>query len=133
MLHFRTILLWLAFVLLILQYFINFDNFTLGLIFRLIPSGILVLWFLLSVFIKDQVKVRTRKLSKFTLLGIQVLRPAASISIVIGALFKILHFPFGNVLLVTGIGFMAIYSSILSMIYVQKDEYNPEILDDLDD
>jgi hypothetical protein len=133
MLHFRTILLWLAFVLLISQYFITFEHYTFAIIFRLVPSGILLLWFFLSVFIKDRIKINPKNISRFNLLLIQVLRPLASITIVLGAIFKILHWPYGNLLLIIGIGFMALYSSILSRIYIRKDDYNPEIVDDLED
>jgi len=133
MLHFRTILLWLAFLLLLSQYFINFDHFAFGLIFRLMPSGILLLWFLLSIFIKDKFKINMEKISTTLLFLIKILRPAASISIVLGAMLKIMHWPFGNILLIAGIGFMAIYSTILSKISTQKEDYNPEIVDDVDD
>jgi hypothetical protein len=133
MLHFRTILLWLAFLLLILQHFIFFNDITIGLIFRLIPSGILLLWFLLSVFIKENLKIKTSGLSKTLLFFIRILRPAASITIVLGALFKILHWPFGNLMLISGIGFMAVYSTILSKVSIRSEEYNPDILDDFDD
>jgi hypothetical protein len=133
MLLFRTILLWLAFFLLILQNFVIFNNFTLGLIFRLVPTGILVLWFLLSIFIKDNMKLRPEKLKRHTVILINILRPAASLSIVLGAIFKIMHWPFGTFMLVSGIGFMAVYSTLLSIISKPRDEYNPDILDDSDD
>jgi len=73
------------------------------------------------------------KISTTLLFLIKILRPAASISIVLGAMLKIMHWPFGNILLIAGIGFMAIYSTILSKISTQKEDYNPEIVDDVDD
>jgi hypothetical protein len=133
MLHFRTILLWLAFVLLVSQYFITFEHYLFAIIFRLVPSGILLLWFFLSVFIKDRIKINPGNISKFNLLLIRVLRPLASMTIVLGAIFKISHWPYGNLLLITGIGFMALYSTLLSRIYIRKDDYNPDIVDDLED
>jgi hypothetical protein len=132
MLHFKTILLWIAFALLVSQSFASFDNYLLGLIYRQTPIGILLLWFLLSVFLKENHQIRKEKSSKFQYTLIQVLRPLANISIVLGAMLKIMHWPFGNLLLISGIGFMALYSTILSRISILKDDYNPEILDETD-
>jgi hypothetical protein len=134
MLQFRTILLWLAFILLILQYFITIDSsIYLGILFRLAPSGLLLLWFALSVLIKDKLRINGNETPRFIIFLIKFLRPLASICIVIGALFKILHWPYGNILLIAGIGVMAIYSSVLSRYSYSKIEQNPDIIDDLED
>ncbi len=133
MLYFRTILLWLAFLLFIIQDFIEFNNISAGLFFRLIPSGFLLLWFLLSIFIKENLRIESRKLSKGMILSLRILRPSASLSIILGAIFKILHYPFSNFLLIAGIGLMALYSTLLCFIAIHKEDYNPDILDDLDD
>ncbi len=133
MLKFRTILLWLAFLLLLAQYFIDIKNIRLGLIFRLTPSALLLLWFLLSVLIRIRVKIRMENISRPYVIMIKVFRPVASISIVLGALLKIMHWPFGNSMLVTGIGCMAVYSTIISHFATAKEAYDPDIIDDLGD
>lgn len=132
MLLFRTILLWLSFILLISQYFIDIREIIPGFIFRLLPSGLLLLWFLLTVLVKEKIRIRPSQ-SKFLLNVFHIMRPLASISIVLGAILKILHWPFGNPMLIAGIGFMAIYSSILCKIAIPRDDYNPDVLDDMDE
>lgn len=132
MLLFRTILLWLSFSLLILQYFIDVHEVIPGFIFRLLPSGLLLLWFLLTVLVREKIKIQQHQ-SKFLVNLFHIMRPLASISIVLGAILKIMHWPYGNPLLIAGIGFMAIYSTILCKIAIPKDDYNPDVLDDMDE
>lgn len=132
MLWFRTILLWLSFVLLISQYFIDVRAIIPGFIFRMLPSGLLLLWFLLTVLVKEKVRIQPGQ-SKFLVTLFHFMRPMASISIVLGAILKILHWPFGNPMLIAGIGFMAIYSTILCKIAIPRDDYNPDVLDDMDE
>jgi hypothetical protein len=133
MLHFRTILLWLAFILLVLQNFIAFNNLSYELWFRLVPSGILLLWFLLSIFIKEKFKINLKRVSAIQRLSIIILRPSASLAIITGAVLKLLHLPYGNTMLVAGIGFMAVYSTILSQVSTHHEEYDHEIIDDVED
>ena len=133
MLLFRTILLWLAFSLLILRYFISFNDPHYDLWFMMLPSGILLLWFLLSFFIKEKVRVNLKNLSKIQRFSLLLLRPSASLAIIAGAVLKLLTLPYGNLLLVSGIGFMALYSTLLSLVSIPVDEYNPEIIDDTDE
>ncbi len=134
MLHFRTILLWLAFIMLVLQYFIEVrSSITLGIIFRLLPSAILLFWFLLSLFFKVKLKIQVQSTPSWVITLLNILRPMASISIVIGALFKIMHWPFGNMMLIMGIAFMAVYSTILSRFAETGSSQNPDIIDDMND
>lgn len=134
MLHFRTILLWLAFIMLVLQYFVEIrSSITLGIIFRLLPSAILLFWFLLSLFFKVKLKIQVQSTPAWVITLLNILRPMASISIVIGALFKIMHWPFGNIMLIMGIAFMAVYSTILSRFAETGSSQNPDIIDDMND
>lgn len=134
MLHFRTILLWLAFLLLVLQHVIDFNSdITLGIIFRLTPSGILLLWFLLSLFFREKLKIQKLNTPAWVFKLLNILRPLASMSIVLGAMFKIMHWPFGNLMLIAGIACMAVYSTILSRFAYVRPEHDPDIIDDLDE
>lgn len=134
MLHFRTILLWLAFVLLVLQQFIDFNSdITLGIIFRLTPSAVLLLWFLLSLFFREKLKIQKLNTPQWVFKLLNILRPMASMSIVTGAMFKIMHWPLGNLMLIAGIAFMAVYSTILSRFAYIRPEQDPDIIDDLDE
>ena len=132
MLHFRTILLWLAFILIALQQVWDFNgNYLLGLVYRLLPSAVLLLWFLLSIFFNESEKLKSDGLSKTIKKLILILRPLASFTIVLGAILKIMHWPFGNIALATGIGVMAVYSTIISVYgYRSSDEPN-DIIDDI--
>jgi hypothetical protein len=61
-----------------------------------------------------------------------ILRPLASFTVVLGAILKIMHWPYGNIALATGIGVMAVYSTIISIYgYRSSDEPN-DIIDDID-
>lgn len=135
MLFFRTILLWLAFLLLLIQNFIEFDldNIYLGIVYRLLPTGLLLLWFGLSVFFREKLKINLAETPGFAVISIRILRPLASIFIVSGALFKILHWPYGNYMLIAGIGFMAVYSTFLSIYSFTGSDQNPEIIDDMNE
>lgn len=134
MLHFRTILLWLAFMLLLLQYFIDFRyNINLGIAFRLAPSALLILWFILSLFFKENLKISPEETPKSVLTLLNLLRPLASICIILGAIFKLTALPNGNIMLLAGIGFMALYSSLLSVFAFEKNQKYDDILDDLED
>jgi hypothetical protein len=44
-----------------------------------------------------------------------------------------MHWPGGYLLLVGGIGFMAVYSTLLAISSVNAGPYNPEIIDSTED
>ncbi len=132
MLHFRTILLWLAFFLIILQQVWDYsDNLYLGMIYRLLPSAVLLLWFLISIFFNETEKLRYDKLSLRIKKLLFILRPLASFTIVMGAIFKLLYWPFGNIALAIGIALMACYSTIISIYGYSKTDEPNDIIDDL--
>lgn len=133
MTHFRTILLWLAFSLIVLQQIWDYNgNFTLAMVYRLLPSGILLLWFLLSIFFHESEKLKYDKLPSKIRKLITIIRPLASFTIVLGAILKILHWPYGNIALSYGIAFMAIYSTIISLYGHHSSDVPSDIIDDLD-
>lgn len=130
MLHFRTILLFLAFILLLVQEFVLFDNLRLGIVFRLIPSALLIIWFMVSILSPKKYGIDTNKINKYILTALRFLRPLASISIITGAILKIMHWQYGNYFLIAGIGVLAIWSFLFSLVAFNQAEYNPEIIDD---
>lgn len=133
MTHFRTILLWLAFFLIALQQVWDFNgNYLLGMAYRLMPSAVLLLWFLLSIFFNESEKLKSDKLSNSIKKLIYILRPLASFTIVLGAILKIMHWPFGNIALAAGIGVMAIYSTVISIYGYRSSDEPTDIIDDLD-
>ena len=133
MTHFRTILLWLAFFLIALQQVWDFNgNYFLGMVYRLLPSAFLLLWFLLSIFFNESEKLKSDRLSNSVKKLIYILRPLASFTIVLGAILKIMHWPFGNIALAAGIGVMAIYSTIISIYGYRSSDEPTDIIDDLD-
>lgn len=133
MLSFRTILLWLAFFLLILQYFWDYSsNLIIGIIYYMLPTLLLVLWFGISLFSKDKIRIHPDKITPLMLQLLRFLRPLASISIVLGALLKYSHFSEGNFLLAMGLFFMAVYSTILNRIGESTSDKPNDIIDDQD-
>ena len=131
MLHFRTLLLFLAFVLLLIQQFVLFDDIW-GIAFRLIPSALLIIWFLVSIFNPKKYSIDSEKVSKKIVISIRILRPLASLLIVIGAIFKLMHWTNGNYRIIAGIGVLAVWSFLFSLVAFNQSEYNPEIIDDED-
>lgn len=132
MLHFRTILLFLAFILLVIQGFVYFDNLRLGIFFRLIPTALLLVWFVSSIFGPKKYTIQLNHSNRKLVSAIKILRPLASLTIIIGAILKILHVSYGNYFLTAGIGLLAFWSLLFSLVAISKDEYNPEIIDDID-
>ena len=133
MTHFKTILLWLAFFLIILQQLWDYNgHFTLAMIYRLLPSAMLLLWFLLSIFFSESEKIRYDKMPVNMRKLSFLLRPLASFTIVLGAILKIMHWPWGNIALAAGIGVMAIYSTIISVYGYRSSDEPTDIIDDLD-
>ena len=130
--HFKTSLLWLAFLFLLSQSWIDTqENILFGFIFRLIPSLCLLIWFILSLFVRQALTINALTIPKWALLALKTLRPLASTLIILGALFKIMHWSGGFYFLIFGIGTLAIYSTILNFYSNIKSEQNIEILDDL--
>lgn len=128
---FRSILLWIAFVLVTLQFFWDYNgNLFFAVLYRLLPTLILLLWFGLSLFIRVKVKIDPNKLTRTNILMLKYLRPIASISIVTGAIFKYLHLFNGNVLLAIGLFAMAVYSTLLHYIGVASSDRPQDIIDD---
>jgi hypothetical protein len=130
--QFKTSLLWLAFILLILQSWVDIqENILWGFIYRLAPSLCLLIWFILSLFFKQILIVKANEIPKWAINSIRILRPLASSLIVLGALFKLMHWTGGFLLLIAGIGIMAIYSSILNYYSSVKNKANIDIIDDI--
>lgn len=130
---FRSILLWLAFLLVTLQFFWNYSsNVTLAVIYRLLPSIVLLLWFALSVLFKVNVKLKIDTIPKFVVLIFKILRPLSSLTIVTGALIKYNHLAHGNQFLAVGLLFMAINSTIISIYGVDTTDRPNDIIDDQD-
>jgi len=130
--QFKTSLLWLAFVLLLLQTWVDIqENILWGFIFRLSPSLCLLIWFLISLIFKQTLIIKANEISKWAINCLRILRPLASSLIILGALFKLMHWNGGFLLLIAGIGMMAIYSSILNYYSSVKNESNIDIIDDI--
>jgi hypothetical protein len=130
--QFKTSLLWLAFILLILQSWVDIqENILWGFIYRLAPSLCLLIWFIISLFFKQTLIVKANEIPKWAINSIRILRPLASSLIVLGALFKLMHWTGGFLLLIAGIGIMAIYSSILNYYSSVKNKANIDIIDDI--
>lgn len=133
MLSFRTILLWLAFLLLIFQFFWDYSsNLIIGIIYYMLPTLVLLLWFGISLFSRDRIRIHPEKTTKLTLQLLRYLRPLASITIVLGALLKYSRYSEGNILLTIGLFFMAAYSTILNRIGEPSSDKPNDIIDDQD-
>lgn len=130
MLIFRSILLWLAFLLVLLQFFWDYNsNILLGVFYRMLPTIILMLWFGLSIVFKVKIKLDAQKTPKFVLVSLKFLRPFASLFIVGGAIFKYLHLPMGNMILTLGLFFLAFYFTVLSIYGKNSIDKPSDILD----
>lgn len=131
MLGFRTLLLWLAFILIILQQFVDVQTgIAVGMAYRLTPSALLLLWFIISLIDRNKYVINTRRIPAFVSGAFRLLRPLSSITIISGAIFKLLHLPGGNLLLFAGIFLMSFYSTLLYFYARETGRYNPNILDD---
>lgn len=134
MLHFRTTLLILAFVLLLLQNFVSLESdLVLALILRLAPTALLLLWFILTIFFRETLKIDPSQTPRIVMHLIRIIRPIAGLCIITGAIFKLMHWIGANMLLLNGIGAMAIYSLILSLYAKVSHAGNPDIIDDQED
>jgi hypothetical protein len=128
MLLFRTILLWMAFILLIVIELPFTGNLDIGF-FRLLPSLILVLWFVSYFFKKQRYAVR-RDADRRIVSALGYLRPLANISVIAGAVMRLSRVPYSNIPLIAGIGLLALVSSLWMKVSLERPEYDPEIIDD---
>lgn len=131
MLIFRTILLWVAFVLLVMAEFIT-ASLQFSIVFRLIPSALLVLWFVSYLAGRQRYQFK-KGVNKATIRIVLVLKNIANITIIAGAVLRLMHMPYSQLLIVFGIGCLAVWSTFLVFVSEEKLKYNPEIIDDLQD
>lgn len=128
----RTLLLWLSFAMLVFLEFFTTTGFRFGIIFRLVPSAMLLLWFILYTIGKQRYIIRPG-ISRFNIRLIFWIRNIANLLIIGGALLKLGHFSWAHYSLVAGIGSLALWSTLLILISVEKNHYDPEIIDDTSD
>lgn len=130
--QFKTSFLWLAFILLILQSWVDIqENILWGFIYRLAPSLCLLIWFILSLFFKQTLILKANETPKWAVNSLKILSPLASSLVILGGLFKLMHWTGGVLLLIAGIGIMAIYSSIHNYYSSVKNKSNIDIIDDI--
>ncbi len=134
MLVLRTVFLWLAFaVLLFLELNILPELYLrVSAFMRLIPSALLLAWFVIYIFNKDKSQL-SKRAPKAVVIWLTVLKTVANLAIVSGAVMRILHYPFSQLLLVSGIGFLALWSSVLAYYSELKSDFNPDIIDAVED
>ena len=99
---------------------------------RLIPSALLLAWFVIYIFNKDKSQL-SKRAPKAVVIWLTVLKTVANLAIVSGAVMRILHYPFSQLLLVSGIGFLALWSSVLAYYSELKSDFNPDIIDAVED
>jgi hypothetical protein len=128
MLKFKTLLLWIAFTFLAIEYLFNITSTIL--FFRIIPIVAMIVWFVVSIFNKNNLNINPQKVSRKNAWILRYVRPMASILIIIGAAIKLLKWPYSDVALIIGIGCLALYYTALSRVAEPKKEYLPDIIDD---
>ncbi len=133
MLHFRTILICLAFITLLLGKYIYFSDYSLSLAFNYLPTVFLILWFLSSIFIHKKYELDKTKINKISYNALILVKNLANFCIVLGALFKLMHWTGGTQLLISGLGFLSFWSIFISLTFKEKYEKDPNIVDDLED
>jgi hypothetical protein len=131
MLVFRSIVLWLAFLFILISQFIVLDTIRLLLFYRLTPAIFLFIWVITTLFFNKKLVVDTAIHGIKILKWIKAFRLISSAFIIIGAAIKVMRWDYGDIFLMIGIGSMAAYSSILAYVAKTKQEHNPEIIDDL--
>jgi hypothetical protein len=131
MLVFRSIILWLAFLFILISQFIALDTVRLLLFYRITPAIFLLIWVFTTLFFNKKLVVDTSIHGIKILKWIKVLRLISSAFIIIGAAIKVMRWDYGDIFLMIGIGSMAAYSSILAYVAKTKQEHNPEIIDDI--
>ena len=130
MLILKTVLLWIVFILLIVLEISNDAVFNLGVFFRLTPSLLLAIWFIVHIANRQRYQYK-KDVSKITILVLSVFKTTANATIICGAALKIGHLEYSQILIIIGIGFLALWSTILIGVYEEKGIYNPEIIDDV--
>lgn len=128
----RTLLLWAAVIMLVFLEFFTASDFRFSIIFRLVPSVLLLLWFVLYM-VGRQRYIYKENIGKNTIRLIKLIRTIANVAIIGGALLRLGHFQYSQVLLIAGIAFLALWSTILIAVSVEKVAYNPDIVDDFRD
>jgi hypothetical protein len=131
MLVFRSIVLWLAFLFILVSQFIALDTVRLLLFYRITPAIFLLIWVFTTLFFNKKLVVDTAIHGIKVLKWIKVLRLFSSAFIITGAAVKIMRWDYGDIFLMIGIGSMATYSSLLAYVAKTKQEHNPEIIDDI--
>ncbi len=131
MLVFRSIILWLAFLFILISQFIALDTVRLLLFYRITPAIFLLIWVFTTLFFNKKLVVDTSIHGNKILKWIKALRLISSAFIIIGAAIKVMRWDYGDIFLMIGIGSMAAYSSILAYVAKTKQEHNPEIIDDI--
>jgi hypothetical protein len=129
MLKLKAILLWIAFVFLTIEFVFPL-SLSYYFVFRILPIASLLLWFIISLISKNNYHLNGHLVHSRNIWIIKYVRPLASILIVLGASFKLLKWNYSDLLLIVGIGCMAIFHTFLSKIAIIKSEYNPDIIDD---
>lgn len=134
MLVLRTVLLWLAFaVLLFLELNILPELYLkVSAVMRLVPSALLLAWFVIYIFNKDKSQL-SKGAPKSVVIWLSVLKTVANLAIICGAVMRILHYAHSQLLLVSGIGFLALWSSVLAYYSELKSDFNPDIIDAVED
>ncbi len=130
MLKLKTILLALAFLLLFTQQFVVFENFTVNILIKFIAALLLVVWFIVSLFSPKKYKIEPNNKGKLFFILLKFVRPLASLCIVIGALLKLLRYNYSDVFIISGIGFLALWSYLFLLVAKPIPKYNPDIIDD---
>lgn len=133
MLHFRTILICLAFLTLLISRYVYFSDYNLNLVLNFAPTVLLILWFLSSIFIHKKYEIDKNKINKTSYKALILVKNLANFSIVLGALFELMHWTGGTQLLITGLGFLSFWSIFISLTFKEKYENDPNIVDDMED
>ena len=131
MLVFRTVLLWVAFVLLVTAEFLT-ASVQFSIVFRLIPSALLLLWFVSYLAGRQRYQFK-KEVNNAARRIVLVLKNIANITIIAGAVLRLMYMPYSQLLIVSGIGCLAIWSTFLIVVSEEKLKYNPEIIDDIQD
>jgi hypothetical protein len=131
MLVFRSIILWLAFLFILISQFITLDTVRLLLFYRITPAVFLFIWVFSTLFFNKKLVVDTSIHGVKVLKWIKWLRLSSSVLITVGAAIKIMSWDYGDIFLMIGIGSMAAYSSLLAYVAKAKHEHNPDVIDDI--
>ncbi len=131
MLVFRSIVLWLAFIFILISQFITLDTVRLLLFYRITPAVFLFIWVFTTLFYNKKLIVDTSIHGVKVLKWVKILRIFSSTFIIVGALVNVMKWNYGDIFLMIGIGAMAAYSSLLAYVAKTKNDHNPEVIDDI--